>query len=171
MATENTNITFKGDKLPISGSSLKVGDMLPSFTATATDMSDFKSETLKGNVVVISTVPSLDTPTCSIETKRFNTESQKLGNNVKIVTLSMDLPFAQKRWCGTEGVESVITVSDYKHRDALNKFGAFITSWGLFARAIFVADKSGKITYVEYVNDIAAEPEYAKVLDAINKAA
>ena len=165
--TTNKNITFQGNALEVSGKELKVGDTLPSFKLTANDMSDFSSDTLKGKVVVVVTVPSLDTPTCAIETKRFNTEAGKLGDNVKIVVISRDLPFAQSRWCGAEGVTNVTTLSDYKYRTAGEKFGVMIDNWQLLARGIFVADKSGKITHVEYVPSINDEPDYAAVLSAV----
>lgn len=166
MNTTNKNISFKGEALKISGKELKVGDTFPAFTLTNTDMGDLSSDSLKGKTVIFTTVPSLDTPTCAIETKRFNTEAAKLGDNVKILAVSMDLPFAQKRWCGAEGVENVIPLSDYKYRTIGEKFGVMIDSWGLLARGVFVADKNGKITHVEYVQSISDEPNYDAALSA-----
>jgi thiol peroxidase len=119
--------------------------------------------------VVVSVGPSLDTPVCSIQTKRFNEEAVNLGADVEVSTVSMDLPFAQQRWCGAEGVDRVRTLSD--HRDA-----AFGTAWGLLigelrllARAVFVVDANGDIQYVQLVKEITDEPDYADVLQAVKK--
>lgn len=166
----NSNITFKGKVFTMSTPAKKVGDSMPSFTLVGQDMSDLSSGSFAGKVLVLSTVPSLDTPTCSIETKRFNQEAERLGTGVSVVTVSLDLPFAQKRWCGAEGVTRVVTGSDYKYRTFGDAFGVLIKEWGLLARAIFVVDRSGKITYLEYVQDISAEPNYDATLKAVSAA-
>lgn len=161
-------ITFKGkDTLHLEGRELKVGDRLPDFVLVGNDMQDLKPEAFAGKALVISAVPSLDTPVCSIETVRFNKMATELTQDVAVLTVSMDLPFAQKRWCGAEGVERVVTGSDYKYRSFGPAFGALIKEWGLLARAVFVADKTGTVRYVEYVPEVSAEPEYDKVLAAV----
>lgn len=161
------HISFKGSELTLKGNELKVGDKLPTFTLTGNDMGDLKSQDFAGKKLLISVVPSLDTPVCAIQTKRFNEELAKLGNDVAVLTVSMDLPFAQKRWCGAEGMEAVVTASDYKYRTFGETFGAFISEWGLLARAVFVADKEGKITYTEYVPEVSSEPKYESALAAV----
>ncbi len=161
--------TFKGAPLALGGKPLKVGDMLPPFKLTGSDMQDVRSDTFKGKPLVIAAVPSLDTPTCAIETKRFNEEVAKHQKSFTVLTVSMDLPFAQKRWCGTEGVENVVTASDFKYREFGPAFGVAITDWGLLARAVFVADASGKLTHVEYVAKVEEEPDYGAALKALDR--
>lgn len=158
---------FKGDNLKISGTEIKVGDKIPAFKLTANDMSDLTNQNLSGKIVILSAVPSLDTPTCSIETKRLNKEITSLGSSVVVITVSRDLPFAQKRWCGAEGVENVITASDYKYRTFAEQFGVLINDWQLLSRAIFVADKTGVIRHVEYVAEVSEEPDYASLFKAV----
>ena len=162
-------VTFKENKLTLTGRELKVGDQLPNIKVTGNDMGDLETGSFKGKAVLVATVPSLDTPVCAIETKRFNAEIGKLSNAAAI-TISLDLPFAQKRWCGAEGVSNVTTGSDYKYHAAGESFGVQIKEWALLSRAVFVADKSGKITYVEYVPEVSAEPNYAAALEALKKA-
>lgn len=170
MSASQPTVTFNGNALTLVGREVRVGDHAPDFQVTANDMSDLGMQNLKGKVVVLSAIPSIDTPTCAIETKRFNEEAAKLGPNVAIVTVSMDLPFAQKRWCAAENVSNVVTASDYKHRVFGEAFGVLIKEWGLLARALFVVDKSGKVVYRQIVSDISAEPDYAPVLEAVKKA-
>ncbi len=167
--TRTTN--FKESALELVGNEIKVGQKIPNFTVTANDMSDFTAAKFAGKVTVILAVPSLDTPTCSIETKRFNKEAAALGNNIQIACISRDLPFAQKRWCGAEEVEQVITLSDYKHRSFGPAFGALIKDWDLLSRAVFILDKSSTVQYVEYVPEVSAEPNYEAALKAIRSLA
>jgi len=164
-----TKVTFKGAPLTILGKPLKVGDKAPQFTLTANDMSDLSSSAFAGKVLIISVVPSLDTPVCAVQTKRFNKEAGELGKDVAILTVSLDLPFAQKRWCGAEGVSNVVTASDYKHRSFGEAYGALIKEWGLLARALFVVDKSGKVAYVQYVPEVSSEPEYEGALKKVRE--
>lgn len=167
MNKSNQNILFRGNKLKVMGEGLVEGQAMPSFTLTANDLSDLSSKSFAGKTLVISVVPSLDTPTCSIQTKRFNQEAEKLSSDVVILTVSMDLPFAQKRWCGAEGATKVVTASDYKHRGFGESFGVYMPDLGLLARAVFVVDKQGKITHVEYVADMSQEPDYQSVLQKL----
>ena len=169
MNTTNTNLTFKGNPLRAEGKELKVGDMVPSFVLTGTDMSDISEKSLNGKIAIISVVPSVDTPVCSLQTKRFNKEAGEFSDSVVILTVSMDLPFAQSRWCGAEGVKSLTLGSDYKHRSFGNASGTVLPDLGLLARSVFVADKSGKIVYVEYVKELSDEPDYAPVLQKVRE--
>ncbi|MCC6931927.1 MAG: thiol peroxidase [Deltaproteobacteria bacterium] len=170
MSKTNKGITFKGNALTLQGTELKEGTRMPSFKLTAGDMSDLASESFNNKALIISVVPSLDTPVCSIQTKRFNQETSSLGSNVVVLTVSLDLPFAQKRWCGAEGVENVVVASDYKYREFGEKFGVHIKEWGLLSRALFVVDASGIIKHVEYVQDISNEPDYVTALTAAKTA-
>jgi len=166
--TDITKITFQGNKLTLLGTALKSGSKMPAFTLTAQDMSDLSSTKYAGKVLIISVVPSLDTPTCDLQTKRFNKEADKLGSNVQILTVSLDLPFAQKRWCGAEGASRVETGSDYKHHSFGQAFGCLIKEWGLLARAVFVIDKSGTVAFAEYVPNISDEPNYEEALKSVS---
>jgi thiol peroxidase len=118
---------------------------------------------------VISSVPSLDTPVCDLETRRFNEEAGKFSEDIVFLTISMDLPFAQKRWCGSAGVERVITLSDHRDASFGTAYGVLMKEVRLLARAVFVVDKEGTIRYIQLVSEIAKEPDYAPVLEAIKK--
>lgn len=156
---------FKGNPLTLLGRELKAGDTLPKFKVTGLDMNDVDNSTFAGSNLIISSVPSIDTPVCAVETKRFNQEASSLPST-KILTVSMDLPFAQKRWCGAEGVNDLTMGSDYKFRSFGEDFGTYIQELGLLSRAVFVADKTGTIRYVEYVPEMTEEPNYDRVLEA-----
>ena len=169
MAKSNERITMRGNPLKVEGTCLEEGMALPQFTLTGNDMSDVTNTAFSGKVVILVSVPSLDTPVCAIETKRFNQEAGALSDDVAIVVVSRDLPFAQKRWCGAEGVSNVKTLSDYKYRTFGKAFGVELPDLALLARAVFVADKSGKVTHVDYVSEVAEEPDYAAVLAAVKR--
>jgi thiol peroxidase len=162
-------VTFKGGPLTLLGNEVKVGDPAPDFAALANDLSPVKLSSYRGKVCIISSVPSLDTPVCDIETRRFNEEAKRLSADVAVLTVSMDLPFAQKRWCGAAGVEHVKTLSD--HRDAAfgAAYGVLIKELRLLARAIFVVDRKGIIRYIQLVREVAQEPDYNAVLEAVKK--
>jgi len=162
-------ITMKGHPLTLAGQEVKVGAPAPDFEVLANDLSPFKLSSLKGKVAIICSVPSLDTPTCDIQTRWFNEEAAKLGPDVVILTISMDLPFAQKRWCGAAGVERVTTYSD--HRDAAfgQAYGVLIKELRLLARAVFVVDEAGILRYVQVVKELANEPNYDEVLAAVGQ--
>ena len=166
MSIERPNATtMKGNPLTLLGPALKPGDKLPDFTVADNGLKPVKASDTSG-VRIISAVPSLDTPVCDTETRRFNVEAGKLGHQVKVLTVSMDLPFAQKRWCGAAGIEHVQTLSDYQTGSFGLATGTLIKELRLLSRAIFVVDKAGVIRYVEYVPEIASEPDYDKALAA-----
>ncbi|NIQ91889.1 MAG: thiol peroxidase [Deltaproteobacteria bacterium] len=160
-------VTMKGNPITLMGTELQVGDQAPDFVAMDTDLNPVSFDSFRGKVCIISSVPSLDTPVCDMETRRFNDEAGRLGDDVEILTISMDLPFAQKRWCGAAGVDKVQTLSD--HRDAAfgQAYGVLIKGLRLLARAVFVVDKEGTIRYIELVKEIASEPDYDSVLTAV----
>ncbi len=162
------NVTFKGNPVKLSREEVKVGQTAPDFKTQKTDMSDYTLGTSAGKTRIFLTVPSLDTPVCDMETKRFNEEASKLPD-VEIVCVSMDLPFAQKRWCGASGVDKVTTVSDHRDASFGNSFGALIDGGALdrlHARAVFVVSPDNVVKYVEYVDDIANQPNYDAALSA-----
>jgi len=169
MAERPGVITIHGNPLTLVGQEVKVGEPAPDFQVLANDLSPFTLSSLKGKVAVICSVPSLDTPTCDIETRWFNEEAAKLGPDVEILIISMDLPFAQKRWCGAAGVERVTTCSD--HRDAAfgQAYGVLIKELRLLARAVFVVDKAGGVRYVQIVPELSDEPNYEEVLKAVEQ--
>ncbi|MFA6221906.1 MAG: thiol peroxidase [Desulfomonilaceae bacterium] len=162
-------VTFKGNPLTLVGNEVKVGDSAPDFVAMANDLSPVSLSSYKGKPIIISSVPSLDTPICDMSTRRFNEEAINHGNDIAILTVSMDLPFAQARWCGAAGVKNVVTLSDYKDASFGMQYGLLIKELRLLARAVFVIDKNGKIQYLELVPEIAQEPNYDSALEALKK--
>jgi thiol peroxidase len=167
MAKSNEKITMKGAPLKVEGRCVEEGMPMPAFTLTAADMSDATNATFAGKVVVFLSIPSIDTPVCAVETKKFNEKAASLSPDVVIASVSRDLPFALKRWCSAEGVSRVVSLSDYKYRSFGKAFGVDLSDLGLLARAVFVADKSGKIVHVDYVTEVADEPDYEAALAAI----
>ncbi len=161
-------ITFKGNPLTLLGNTPKVGDTAPDFTAVNGALQPAKLSDFKGQTVVISAVPSLDTPVCEIQTKKFNQEAA--GLNAKILTVSMDLPFAQKRFCDAHSIQNVTVVSDYKDHDFANKYGLLIKELGLIARAVLVVNSKGKITHAEIVKEVTQEPNYGAALGKVKEA-
>jgi thiol peroxidase len=162
-------ITINGNPLTLVGSELKVGDAAPDFELLDNDLSPVKLSSFRGKVIIISSVPSLDTSVCDMETRRFNEEAGKLGEDVQILTISMDLPFAQKRWCGNAGVDKVITLSDHRHASFGTAYGVLIKELRLLARAVFVLDRECMIQYIQMVKEVTDEPDYDAVLEAVNK--
>lgn len=166
--TERKGVTtFQGNPLTLVGPALKVGSEAPHFTLTANDLSDLRCETYHGKILVLSVVPSLDTPVCATQTRTFNQRATQLAQDVAVLTVSMDLPFAQKRFCGAEGIERVVTASDYKHRAFGEAFGVLIKELGLLARAVFVLDRQGRVVHAEYVPEVTHEPNYDAALAAV----
>lgn len=167
MAERTGVITFKGNPMTLLGEAVRVGDDAPDFTLTANDLSDLKLSAQKGKVVVISVVPSLDTPVCATQTRTFNMEATGLSGDVVVLTVGMDLPFAQKRFCGAEGIDRVVTASDYKHRAFGTGYGTLIKELGLLTRAVFVVDRTGKVVHAEYVGEVTSEPDYGAAIKAV----
>jgi thioredoxin-dependent peroxiredoxin len=162
-------ITMKGNPLTLMGQELKMGDMAPDVVLANNDLAPVSLSSYQGKVCIISSVPSLDTPVCDMETRRFNEEAGALGDDVAIITVSMDLPFAQKRWCGAAGVDKVITLSDYGDMSFGNAYGVLIKELKLLARSVFVLDRQGIIQYIQLVNEVTEEPNYQEILDAVGK--
>ncbi|GAA0333071.1 thiol peroxidase [Bacillus carboniphilus] len=163
------SITFKGNPVTLVGKEVQVGDQAPEFKVLANDLSEVSLENSKGSVRLISVVPSLDTGVCDAQTRRFNEEAANLGD-VKVLTISMDLPFAQKRWCGANGIENVQTLSDHRDASFGEAFGVLIKELRLLARAIFVVDSENKVTYVEYVSEATNHPDYEAAIEAVKAA-
>lgn len=159
-------ITFKGNPMTLLGPALKVGDQAPPFTVVDTALAPVTLAALAGKVKIISAVPSLDTPVCDTETRRFNQEAARLPDNVVLLTVSLDLPFAQKRWCGAAGIDRVSTVSDYRDRSFGLAYGVLIKELMLLSRCIFVIDGQDTIRYIQQVPEVTSEPDYAAVLAA-----
>jgi thioredoxin-dependent peroxiredoxin len=162
-------ITMRGNPLTLIGDDIKPGDRAPDFEALDNDLKPVRFSSFRGKVVIISAVPSLDTPVCDMETRRFNTEAAKLKGDIVILTISMDLPFAQKRWCGAAGVDRVVTLSDHRAAAFGNSYGVLIKELRLLARAVFVVDAEGVVRYVQLVNEVANEPDYTAVISAAEK--
>jgi thiol peroxidase len=160
-------VTMKGNPVTLVGNDVQVGQPAPNFTAVANDLSTFDFSSLKGKKVIISAVPSLDTPICDLQTKRFNQEAGKLGSDVVVLTISMDLPFAQKRWCGATGSTNVKTISDHRDASFANAYGLLVKGIRLLSRAIFVIDGKGVLRYKQIVPEITTEPNYDDVLKAV----
>ena len=166
-------VTLKGNPITLGGPEIRVGQAAPDFTAVDNALKAVTLADGRGKVLILSSVPSLDTPTCDTETRRFNQEAGTLSG-VEVWTISMDLPFAQKRWCAAAGASAVKTLSDFRERAFGPAYGVQIKDGplaGLDARAVFVVGKDGKVTHVEYVKDIASEPNYEAALQATKKAA
>lgn len=161
------SVTLKGNPMQLSGPLPEVGSSAPNATLINNDLAPVDLDSFRGKVVVLSVVPSLDTPICDMQTRRFNQEAENLGEGVHVLTISMDLPFAQKRWCGAAGIERVMTLSDYRSAEFGTKYGVLIPALRLLARAVFVVDAKGVIRYVQLVPEIGQEPDYAPVLQAV----
>lgn len=159
-------ITMGGNPITLLGEEIKVGMKAPGFIATKPDMSEFNSEELKGKIRIYSVVPSIDTRICEFQTIRFNEEATK-NPDVMVVTISVDLPFAQKRFCVANSIENSIVVSDHKNLDFGVKYGYAIEGLRLLARGIVVVDANDEIRYVEYVKEVGSHPDYDKVLEFI----
>jgi thiol peroxidase len=159
-------ITFKGNPFTLLGPALKVGDKAPDFTVVDNGLAPVSLASSAGRIRIISAVPSLDTPVCDTETRRFNQEAAGLPEAVVVLTISLDLPFAQKRWCGAAGIDKVMTLSDYRERSFGQNYGVLIKELLLLTRAIFVVDAQGVIRYIQIVPEVTSEPDYAAVIAA-----
>lgn len=161
-------VTMQGRPVTLVGDEMKVGTPAPDFKVTDNDMLPMKfSRVYGGKVAVVIAVPSLDTPVCDLEARRFNKEAEALGPDVGVLVVSMDLPFAQKRWCGAAGVKAVRTFSDYQKAEFGKSWGVLIKELRLLARAVFIVDKDGIVKYAQLVPEVAKEPDYDEVLTAL----
>ena len=159
-------ITMEGNALTLVGNEVRIGEPALDFEAVANDLSLVRLSSFRGKVCIVSSVPSLDTSVCDTMTRRFNQEAGNLGGDMVVLTISMDLPFAQKRWCGAAGVDNVQTLSDHREASFGTAFGMLIKELRLLARAVFVVDKDGIIRYVQVVDELTNEPDYEAVLKA-----
>jgi thiol peroxidase len=162
-------VTFKGNPINTAGSLPRVGSAAPDFTVIKTDLTPISLGELKGKKTVLNIFPSIDTPVCANSVRRFNAEASKLANTV-VLCISKDLPFAQKRFCAAEGLENVITASEYRDSSFSSAYGVMLVDsplQGLFSRAIVVVDEKGTVVYTEQVPEIAQEPDYEKALAAL----
>lgn len=163
-------ITMKGNPIHLLGERVEANEDAPDFTALKDLTTPVKLSDGDGKVRVLLSVPSLDTPVCATEVRRFNQEASSLGPDVEILVVSVDTPFAQKRWCGAEGAQNVTPLSDFKERDFGKKYGVEIDGLGIYTRAAFVVDRQGVVVYSEYCPEVAEEPNYQAVLDAARAA-
>lgn len=163
-------VTMRGNPVTLLGPKIEVGQEAPEFTVVDTNLSPKRLADFKGHVLLIASVPSLDTGVCSAETRRFNQEAAGFSPDVRVLTISMDLPFAQKRWCGAEGIERVVTLSDHRDASFGLAYGVLIKELRLLARAVFVVDRQGKVTYVEYVPEVTEHPNYEAAIAAVKQA-
>src|SRR5699024_4937293 len=162
-------VTFNQDPVTLLGTEVKVGDDAPNFMVLSNYLKDDSLNDYDGKVKLIATVPSVDTGVCSNETKRFNEEADKL-DDAHVLTVSMDLPFAQTRWCAANGVKNLDTLSDHRDADLGHKYGVLIKELRLLARAIFVVDSNNKVTYVEYVDEVTNLPDFDAAIAAAKDA-
>ena len=169
MAEPKRSATFKGNPLTLLGPEIKAGDKAPDFQVLAGDLSKVTLQTFKGKTKLISVVPSLDTPVCDQQTRRFNQEAAQLPGDVEVLTVSMDLPFAQGRFCSTAGISKVKTLSDHRDASFGMAYGVLIKGLRLLARAVFVVDAKGVVRYKELVKEVTTEPNYTAAFEAIKK--
>jgi thiol peroxidase len=170
-APERTGLVSRGtEPLVLLGPALKVGQAAPDFTAVRNDMTEAHLSDFAGKTVLVAAVPSLDTPVCNAEVQRFNEEAAKLRDTV-VLAISMDLPFAQKRWCGLHDAKNIIALSDYRSADFGLKYGVLIKGLHLEARSIFIVDPKGRIAYIQIVPQLGEQPDFDAALAAARKAA
>lgn len=170
MTKETKGITTRGGApLTLLGEPAVVGMVAPDFTVVDSSFAPVKLSDFKGKTVIISVFPSIDTPVCATQTREFNKRATSLGNDVVVIGVSKDLPFALGRFCAAEGIKNVHTLSDFMNSDFGLKYGFLIKEMMLLGRGVVIVDKTGKIAYVEYVNDIAKEPDYTKVFACISQ--
>lgn len=168
MTQERTGIAaFKGNPITLVGPELRAGDSAPQFVVSKNLLEDTSLQDYAGKIKLISVVPSLDTGVCDAQTRRFNSEAAELGDDVVILTISMDLPFAQARWCGAAGIDRVITLSDHKEASFGQAYGVLIKEFRLDMRSIFVIDKNDTLTYVEYLGEMSEHPDYEAAISAV----
>lgn len=164
-------VKMKGTYVTLVGPEIIPGQKAPDFIAQGTDLKDVRFSDLDGKVKLIASVPSLDTPVCRTEIHRFNEDAVAVSPKIAILFISMDLPFAQKRFCGANGIEQVRTLSDHRTAEFGEKYGVLIKDMRLLSRAIFIVDLQGIVRYVEYVKENGTEPDYQKALKALKEIA
>ncbi|MEW6440687.1 MAG: thiol peroxidase [bacterium] len=169
MKERTGGVTLAGNLLTLVGNEVRVGDPAPDFEVLDNSLAPVRFVSFRGKPCLISSVPSLDTPVCDTETRRFNQDATGLSQELEILTISMDLPFAQKRWCGAAQVNRVRTFSDHRSASFGNAYGVLIKELRLLARAVFVVDRNGVLQYQELVREIASEPDYEAVYKAIQR--
>ncbi|SIT85165.1 thiol peroxidase [Edaphobacillus lindanitolerans] len=162
-------VTFKQNPVTLLGTEVKVGDQAPDFTVLTNDLSPYTLKETEGKVRLISVIPSIDTGVCSTQTRRFNEAVTELGDDVAVLTISADLPFAQARWKATEGLDQAIALSDHRDLSFGLGYGTVMKELRLLARSVFVIDKGGKVTYVEYVPEGTDHPDYDKAIEAVKE--
>lgn len=162
-------ITFKNNPMTLPNTEVKVGDQAPEFTVLSNGLEEVSLKDTTGKVRLVSVVPSLDTGVCSDQTKRFSEEATSLGDNVEVLTISADLPFAQKRWTDINKVDSITTLSDHRDLSFGEAYGLTMQELRLLARSVFVLDENDKVTYAEYVSEGTDHPDYEKALDAVKE--
>lgn len=163
------NITFKNNPVTLIGHEVKVGEKAPNFSVLRNDLSIATLADYVGKVKIISVIPSIDTGVCDAQTRRFNEEASQLGD-VQILTISVDLPFAQKRWCAAAGIENVEVLSDHRDLSFGEAYGVAISELRLLARAVFVIDSEDKVVYTEYVSEATDHPNYEAAIAAAKEA-
>lgn len=168
MDKNDVKVTFGGNPVTLVGKEIKTGQKAPDFTVINNDLKPVKLSDYKGKVRIISVFPSIDTPVCANQNRVFNQKAAELKDTV-VLSVSNDLPFAQKRFCGAEGIDQVVTLSDHKDTEFGTKYGFLIDELRLLARGVVVVDKDDTVQYVEYVGEIGEEPDYDKALDVAKK--
>jgi thiol peroxidase len=169
MAQEKTQMTMKGEPLMLSGTAVDIGQEAPDFEVLDNELKTVTLSSFAGKTLIICSVPSLDTSVCDTETRKFNEKAAELGEGVAVLVISMDLPFAQKRWCGAAGIRNVKTLSDHRNASFGKAYGVLIEGLRLLARAIFIIDRQGVIRYKQIVPEITSEPDYDDCLNSVRR--
>lgn len=169
MTKTRQEVTLEGDPVTLVGSEPELNESAPDFMAVDENLDTVPFSSLGDKIFVLSSVVSLDTPVCDTETKKFNEQATQFGKDVEVITLSMDLPFAQERWCGAEGVDRVTTLSDYRDASFGLAYGVLMKDVRLLARAIFIVDRERKLRYKQIVPEVTDEPDYEAVLDCLRQ--
>ncbi len=169
MSEQQNVVTIHGKPWNLAGRPIQIGETIPDTMLIDNNMRPVKLSDFRGKVVVLSVVQSLDTSVCDVQTRRFNMEATGLGKDVMVLTVSVDLPFAQKRWCGAAGVSNVVTLSDYRKADFGQATGLLISELRLLARAVLVLDRQGVVRYQQLVKEVSSEPNYETVISAVKE--
>jgi thioredoxin-dependent peroxiredoxin len=162
-------VTINGNPMTLVGNEVKVGDSAPEFEVLDNDLNLFRFSSKQQKITIITSLPSLDTSVCDMETRRFNQEASSLGDDVQVLAISMDLPFAQKRWCAAAGVKNVLTLSDHRNASFGMAYGVLIKEVRLLARAVFVVGKDNIVRYHELVAEVGSEPDYQAAFKAVRE--